>query len=694
MKLRSFFLFGLLVSTSLAGRMSATDPVQFDFRLAPATTQANPFARDVWAEVTLPSGQVKRLPAYHTGGDGFAVRARAAEVGEYRLGRIVEKSGATETVLVPEAVTAESRRVDAIAKLPQVGLARDRTRFAYAGAGSNAYTPIGSNLAWVPGGARPADYYAEALPRFSAEGLNWIRIWMCHWGGLNLDWLTAGASPPAGKLDADVAQSWDRIVAAAENAGVYVQLVLQHHGQYSTGVNPNWGQNPWNAANPGGFLATPADFFTSEQAREATRIKYRYTVARWGYSPAILAWELFNEVHWVDVINRQHDEGPVARWHAEMAAHLRACDAYGHLVTTSLENLRSEIYASMDYYQPHLYPYAPLTGPLTFGVPTASLARPVFYGETGDDHAPLSPEQKQSGVALVPPVWASLFGVSRYSAQPWLGADLMEKKRLGELGAVARFLSATRLAERAGLVSFSPVVTQCPTIPLVLESSQVWQRRPAPEIDLPLDGRVPLALADFPRAYVGNAESLAAGFPGRATFRFNSPRAIAAKVVVSGVGTKGSALRIQSGRQVLAEKAWPAEAPDNPSGEHPVEIPFTLAAGSHSLVLENSGAGDWFQLDRIETDLPVPVLAALGKRSDRFIAVWLWHRQGILALKEGAPAGGFLMLEDVPAGKWSVTWWNTFKGAPASTRIMDHPGGQLAVPVPPTGRHTAVVLTR
>ena len=66
------------------------------------------------------------------------------------------------------------------------------------------------------------------------------------------------------------------MVEGAEKNDIYFQLVLQHHGQYSSAsgykyshnVNPNWEQNPYNVKN-GGFLKNPEDFFTDPQARAA-----------------------------------------------------------------------------------------------------------------------------------------------------------------------------------------------------------------------------------------------------------------------------------------------------------------------------------------------------------------------------------------------------------------------------------------
>ena len=687
---RSVVITGLFLSIVSPG--IAVGPVEFAFSIP--SNQKNPFARDVWAEVGTPSGKILRLPAFYVGGENFAVRARAAELGEYRIGQVTEKIGESETVPAFKMISPVLVQVKAVQALPQVALdPADHSRFVLAGSGA-IYTPIGANLAWATAGR--VKFYERALPQFAAEGLNWTRIWMAHWDGLNLDWLPQefGDSPPPGCLDLRVAADWDQIVSTAESTGVYFQMVLQHHGQISTLVNPNWAFNPWNAANPQGFLQQPKDFFTSPTALSVSMQKYRYIVARWGYSPAVLAWELFNEVHWVDAIRTGHDEPAVAQWHARMADYIRSVDSYGHLVTTSTENLESAIYKRMDYFQPHLYPYAILSGPLAFNLAFEKITRPVFYGEAGDDHAPLSEDQKDSGIAIVPPVWASLMGQGRYPAQPWFGEKLVQANRLDELGAVARFLAASGLGSRQGLRPFSARVECDERVPFVLEASQVWQRRAAPELVLPLDGRVPVELADIPRVYVGSPKSLADGLPGRATYHVDFPKETTLRARVVGAGAKGSAIRISVGGKIVAEKSWAVGAIDTPRTDQPAECTFRARAGPQTLVVENPGAEDWFQLDAIETDIAVPVLAAIGKRNENFMVLWLWHRVGVFALQPPAPVGGMLLLEEVPAGKWTVTWWDTLKGIPAAAREIDHSGGLLRLPVPAFQRHAAVVLTR
>jgi Cellulase (glycosyl hydrolase family 5) len=643
--------------------------------------------------VRTPSQKVLHLPVFFSGNGEFAVRTRAAEVGEYRLGVVTEKIGEQTVQLGVAAMGHVRRTVKEVAPLPPVVGSRGQPARFVLGTGA-PFTPMGANVPWASSGG--LKFHLDAIAEFQKEGLNWMRIWMSHWGGLNLEWRAAGRGTalPPGILDLRVAAEWDKIVAAAEEKNVYLQIVLQHHGQYSTTVNSNWKEHPWNAANPGGFLATPDEFFTSANATGLTAMKYRYIVARWGYSPAVLAWELFNEVHWTDPINQKHDDRSVARWHDAMADFIRSVDVHRHLVTTSTEDLASPIYARMDFYQPHLYAQNILAGARGFSRPVEKLDRPVFYGEVGDDHMELGGPQKDSGVAIVPPVWASLMGQGVYAAQPWLGEKLLQSRRLGELGAAARFLKATRLGERDGLTTFSAVVDCAARVPFALVPGQVWQRRPAPELTVPLDGREPVELADIPRSYVGSAASRAQGFPGRATYHLDLPREMTLRARVVNVGAKGALLRIAVDGKTVAEHAWSAPIAEMPSREKPLELLFTMPAGRHTLVVENPGSPDWFELAGIDFPHEIPVLASVGRRGTDFLALWVWHREGVFAVKPPATVGGTLLLEDVPAGAWQITWWNTLKGTASSPVTVEHAGGRLKLPTPLIDRHAAVVLSR
>ena len=111
-----------------------------------------------------------------------------------------------------------------------------------------------------------------------------------------------------------------------------MMLCLNHHGQVSQHVNPEWSNNPYNAAN-GGPCANTWDFFTNTTAKNYYKNRQRYIIARYGYSKNIQSWELFNEVDWTDdFANKQTD---VTSWHNEMSTYIKSKDVYKHLVTTS-----------------------------------------------------------------------------------------------------------------------------------------------------------------------------------------------------------------------------------------------------------------------------------------------------------------------------------------------------------------------
>lgn len=198
------------------------------------------------------------------------------------------------------------------------------------------YIPIGHNVSWW--NEDGTGQWEDTFEKMHNVGENWTRIWMTHfYQGTTLEWRSNKRYyDGVGVLSMPIAWRLDRIVENCEQNSISMQLTLQHHGQFSTTVNANWNDNPYNirfAASDGGFLDDPADFFTDAEARRITKYKYRYIIARWGYSGAILAWELFNEVQYTD--GWDDDRDSVVDWHVEMADYIKSVDPFNHLVTTS-----------------------------------------------------------------------------------------------------------------------------------------------------------------------------------------------------------------------------------------------------------------------------------------------------------------------------------------------------------------------
>jgi hypothetical protein len=568
--------------------------------------------------------------------------------------------------------------------------------------GGEQYVPLGGNIPWLmdPGdrlSQRLRPFYRERFSQLASAGLNWVRIWMVHWSRLNLDWLEEdrAVQPAPGWLSSDVAGNWDAILKAAEANRVYVQMVLQHHGQYSTETNPKWDFNPWNAANEGGFLERPAEFFTSPKARQLTRQKYRYIVARWGYSPAVMAWELFNEVHWVDALRFEFDEKAVAEWHAEMADYLRSVDAHGHLVTTSAESIRSPVYDRMDYLQPHIYAVDMLSNVRYIDPAYHEIGKPAFYGEFGDDHMPLTDEQKASGVSIVPPVWAGLMGPLRIPPQTWFLDRLIETGHLGKLATIATFVEATGLGVRGDLLPFSPAVDGPGEIPLVLRPGFVWMNRPNLAVDVATDGSEPVSLALVPGVLTADPIASLRGFAESVTFRtdFFRPDTVRVTVRLGERSAGGTTVTARVGDRLLARHTW--AGPDKPGQvSRKTELEFLVPQGPQTVVLRNVGGPGWFHVDGVHTGFNVPLLAAVGKRADDLVALWIWHRTGIFSMEAVEPATATLELEEVPGGTWTTEWWDTETGIRTSMDPVVHEGGALRIETLPVRSHAAIVLRR
>lgn len=287
------------------------------------------------------------------------------------------------------------------------------------------YIPIGHNVGWAPNATGLA-WWERHFDACAAAGLTWTRIWMCQFqGGQNLEWSSARGPywRGAGWLAPEIAFKLDRIVEMAEARGLAIQLVLQHHGQVSTRVNPNWNEHPYNGANAeidGGWLDAPEDFFTDAEARRLTRNRYRYIVARWGYSRAIHSWELWNEVQWADGWTQNREA--VVAWHREMAQYLRAQDPFDHLITTSSDfMLFSDVWQlpEIELVQVHTYTEAILPSFAKSMERLQRFGKPVILAEYGlqaegripEFHPEDQPEPKRTqiveGLHLHNGIWAA-----------------------------------------------------------------------------------------------------------------------------------------------------------------------------------------------------------------------------------------------------------------------------------------------
>jgi hypothetical protein len=521
----------------------------------------------------------------------------------------------------------------------------DRHRFIFDN--GDGYYPLGNNAAWDSG---PDIAVTKVFAKMGEAGENWSRVWMDHWDGKNLDWVQ-GRKLPLGYLDLTVAAKWDAIVRAAEKAGIHFQMTLQHHGQYSTRTDPNWKENPWNAAN-GGFLASPEEFFSSPRAKALTKAKFRYIIARWGYSPSVMAWELFNEVQWTDAVanGRQAD---VAAWHDEMAAFIRQQDPYHHLITSSFGLNPKVLGTHLDYWQPHDYAPDPISTAAKLN--GSKLDRPAFIGEIG----PPGDRFNDDGEFLHNALWASLMSDASGAAQYWSWEQINRRGLYSIIKSATTFAKWTGIASRRHLAVVNARVESGGYGPLAFGAG----------------------IAAMPAYLQGDYHR--AMFPS-ATFHVDYPAAGTFTVEAGKSAKAGARLEISVDGDIAQTAEFQPAATDAT-----VIAAYTAAvpAGPHTILVRNTGL-DWFTVNRFVLDPYAPRFGIAARGNSDVTVAWVYNRAA-------KPGSGLLRLPGLKRGAYEVTWWDTDKGGVAGTsKVKVAADGVLSCPTPVVSRDIAVRIVR
>jgi len=551
------FLSLMLLSDQLATSWYGPAVVDFDLK-----TSGNPFdfeENDVRVEFSGPGGTKQTRLGYFSQGKWHAVLTSVVP-GKFS-GKVLlngKQSGVSVQTSVSEVVP------DGFVRLKGVkGFRLDNGK---------PYWPIGFNLAWLSAGKAP---WEESLQEMGKLGLNWSRIWANHWDGKNPFWVKGDQL----KFDESALDKWDSIIKGAERGGIKFQFVLFHHGPWSSRVNSNWGENPMNKKN-GGFLDKPADFFTSAKAKKVARAWLRYAVARYGHSPSIMSWELFNEVEWTDP-NYENKQSLLGDWHREMALILRDLDPYDHLLTTSSE-LHLPIYDVMDYYQPHGYPNS-IRNLITSAEVKSD--KPFFFGEIGPANLGGGVSIQRS--AIREGIWSALVMGHAGSAQFW-SWDLVYRQNLKDEFVFARKILNESQILNAQTRKFE-VGIDSPTSPLKIQPSGGWTAFKTYDFMLPKDAS---GLGGIPAFFQGKAHPEMRAKP--VVLRVNTQKQCEMRVSVAEISSTGGNLVARIGGREVARLNLAAK--EDVKGK---VLVVPIPAGSVEVSLDNDGA-DWLKIQEFE----------------------------------------------------------------------------------------------
>lgn len=396
-----------------------------EIALAADPGKANPFDPNqlaLDATVTLPSGKTLRVPGFwfqdyknglkdpaavgvarvetmaSTGKPEWRLRFSSGEVGVHKVVlELKDAAGVRKSTPVEVKVAAGSRR-------GPIRVSSRNPMYLEDSAGK-AFFPIGQNLCMSPD--REGTYFFErVLPKLSKNGANFVRLWQEYYvqgdlkrpaapnDGSNTGFPLETVITGIGKYDLECAWKLDRVSDLCDQQGIYWQICFENVVWWNRKLNHRWSRNPYNAAN-GGPCTLPIDYLTSEKCRELAARRHRYSVARWGWSPNMAAWEMWNEVDNMEGF----DADANAAWHKELCVKLRALDPWKHLVTTSWRDGKMFSLPEIDLVQAHSY------WDVDFDAAQYSLLdsnhlmkpyrKPYFFGEQGFNGKPdLDPEGK------------------------------------------------------------------------------------------------------------------------------------------------------------------------------------------------------------------------------------------------------------------------------------------------------------
>lgn len=435
---------GMRMAIPAEGNPQRFHKMEFDITVdSQAENPFDPAQVDLQVEYTAPSGAQMTIPVFWyqeydaatlqpQGEPGWKARFTPTESGEWRAQAVLNGApvGDALTFGVEESDHPGFVRID------------NRNPRYFAFDNGAPYFPIGLNIGWSTGDVL-ADY-ERWFDRLSANGGNVARIWMASWS-FAIEWNDTGLGDYTNRLK----QAWllDQVFAMAEERGITIMLTLINHGAFSTSVNPEWEQNPYNSAL-GGPCAVPYEFITNEEAKEMFKRRLRYIAARWGYSTNLFAWEWWNEVNWVGLVDR--DLGP---WTEKMTAHIQRFDPYDHLVTTSYaDGTRTGIWEidSLDFAQQHDYTgLDPLdTLPVSYErIARSAGDKPIVFGELGFSSGDDSNLAGLESIQLHNGLWVAPFtGYASTAMHWWWDVFVDPQDQWGHFKGISTFLHDEDLA--------------------------------------------------------------------------------------------------------------------------------------------------------------------------------------------------------------------------------------------------------
>jgi len=499
-----------------------------------------------------------------------------------------------------------------------------------------SFYAIGLNLCWSTGNV--LNDYERWLTELKENGCNFIRLWMANWF-VGVEWIESGI----GNYEKRQKQAFllDKILDMCKEKGIYVMLCLVPHGEFSTTTNSNWEQNPYNLKNDG-LLKEPSEFFTDAVAIQAFKNRLQYIIARWGYSPNIFSWEIFNEVEWTDNYNSEI----VTNWHKDIISYIKKLDVNKHLISTSFANpnMDEKIWNLKDINFTQTHFYGVKDGRELYELSKEKIEKykkPHIIGEFGIEATDnfikdnLDPE----GISLLTSIWVGAFTLSFGSPMPWYWDNYIDEKKLFKIfKPLSDFVKDIRFQDEDLIeltdkkVYFKKSDDKSPG-EIIFYSKSVWEKPKKNKFIINANGEM-IDSNLFNGFLFGDVHQDMKNPP---VFVFKNVRLAKFIVKINKVSAKNKLVINLNGQNILEKNFYAEDYSDKKffkewniyQANMSEEISIDLPAGDNEVMLDNV-EGDWVQIEYIKiTDFLDPAIAPVfvsGLQSNDSAYIYIKHR--------------------------------------------------------------------
>ncbi|MEN9611406.1 MAG: hypothetical protein RLZZ628_2220 [Bacteroidota bacterium] len=622
----------------------------------------NPTEITVDAIVNLPDGTTATVPCFYyvpstiSGNSAtqnvaqatWMLRYAPAKVGNYTFKiKVQDASGTFYSTNVSITVTSGTKK-------GFVRLHPTNKQFMKFDNGT-PYYPVGMNLCWNDGNL--LDFYKPYIDSLAANGASWTRYWMTDFARQALEWSSShwsGWYNGLGTYSQNAASILDSVLTMCDKKEIYMQLVLQHHGQFSTTVNPEWYENPYYV-NKGGMLNKASEFFNNAAAKTQTKKLYRYIIARWGYSTKILSWELFNEVEFTEGTNAEIDT-----WHDEMSQYLKQLDVNQHLVTTSSGKDNATLplmndNAAMDQLQFHQYASNIETQLYnTAQSLRSSLTKPILCGEFGtNDDYNNHPDAWNDHVRKSE--WIGMFSETPNLFWYWQS----NRKFYNSFKPLSQFLNGIDLvAETGGHAMTFPVTANAGTATTIHAIPELdWAT--STQNDFTVDSNNNISGLNRKSKYLQGVWQVAMG--SYTSFTVNYPTAGTALIEISNISTVNGSEKVQ----ISIDGASVGTQTFTGAGTFSVNVP----AGTH-VIRYAVTTNDWVKVVRYSFTSQFNALTAYGYRGSNKAYGYITDKnygQWADSTSMNAITGATLRINGLLSGNYQVQWMNPQTGNTTTT---------------------------